>query len=453
MRRSTTLVITLSTWLCVGAIAAAGDWPQFRGPTGQGIADADAEGVPLTWSESENVRWKVPVTGLGWSSPTVVDGKVYLTTSVPVPKPEPTTEPAAGTERVDKGTESPAEPVDPRLLPQSLEALCLDAETGAEVWRVKLFDQPESVQIHGKNSHASPTPVVAGGYVYVHFGPHGTACLTTDGVVVWKNEEIEYAPQHGTGASPVLAGDVLVIPCDGSDRQFVVGMETSNGAIRWTQERNADVQKGFSFSTPLLIDVAGRALVVSPGSGAVVAYDPATGGEAWRVRYDQGFSVVPRPVYAHGLVYVCTGFGKPWVLAIDPTGTGDVTETHIKWKTDRATPNNPSVLVVGDELYMVSDQGVASCLDAETGEKHWQARLGGNFSASPTYIDGRIYFQDENGTSIVVQAGKEFVELGRSTWGDGVRTFASYAVADGALFLRSETHVYRVEAAVKQTGG
>ncbi|MBL8848909.1 MAG: PQQ-binding-like beta-propeller repeat protein [Planctomycetaceae bacterium] len=453
MRRSTSSILTLTGWLLAGAIAVAGDWPQFRGPTGQGIADSDAAAVPLTWSESENVRWKVAVDGLGWSSPSIVGGMVYLTTSVPVTPPEEKPADELPAAEGDAPAEAPADPVDTRLLPQTLEALCLDAETGAEVWRVRLFDQPGSVQIHGKNSHASPTPLVADGKVYVHFGPHGTACLTTDGNVVWKNEEIEYAPNHGTGASPVLSGDVLVIPCDGLDLQFVLGLDKSTGVLRWKQERKADVEKGFSFSTPLLIDVSGRELAVSPGSGAVVAYDPATGDEVWRVRYDDGFSVVPRPVFAHGLVYVCTGYGKPWLLAIDPSGAGDVTDTHIKWKTDRAAPNSPSVIVVGDELFMVSDQGVASCLDAVTGEKHWQERLGGNFSASPTYIDGRIYFQDENGTAIVVAAGREFVELGRSSWGDGVRTFASYAVADGALFIRSETHVYRVEAEVRQTGG
>jgi outer membrane protein assembly factor BamB len=184
-----------------------------------------------------------------------------------------------------------------------------------------------------------------------------------------------------------------------------------------------------------------------------VSYDPATGTELWRGKYGSGYSVVPRPVVAHGLVYVCTGFGTSKLMAIDPAGSGDVTDTHVRWETEKNVPKSPSLLVIGDELYMVSDQGIATCLDAKTGEQVWQERLGGNFSASPIYVDGRIYFQDENGTAIVAQAGTEFVELGRSTWGDGGRTFASYAVADGALFLRSETHVYRVESDVKQTGG
>jgi len=251
----------------------------------------------------------------------------------------------------------------------------------------------------------------------------------------------------------VLAGDVLVVPCDGIDLQYVVGLEAATGAIRWKVERNSSPRHGFSFCTPLVIEAGGKTQVVSPGSSAVVSYDPATGAELWRVRYGSGYSIVPRPVYAHGLIYICTGFGTSKLMAIDPTGSGDVTETHVKWEAEKNVPKSPSLLVIGDELYMVSDQGIATCLDAKTGEQVWQERLGGNYSASPIYVDGRIYFQDENGTAVVAQAGREFVELARNTWGDGGRTFASFAVADGALFLRSETHVYRVESDVKQTGG
>ena len=425
MHRQSTFLWALACWGFAGTIAASDDWPQFRGPTGQGIAVGDAAAIPLTWSETENVRWKTPVAGLAWSSPAIVASRIYLTTAVP-----------------SEDGES-----------QSLRALCLDAETGDEVWNIPLFEHTGEVEIHGKNSHASPTPIIEDGRIYVHFGPHGTACLTTDGDVVWKCEELEYGPRHGTGASPALAGDVLVIPCDGWDVQYVAGLEKATGAVRWKVERNADAAKGFSFCTPLVIDVNGKTQAVCPGSSAVVAYDPATGEELWRARYGDGYSVVPRPVYARGLVFVCTGFGRPSLLAIDPTGTGDVTDSHVVWKTNKGAPNSPSVLVVGDDLYMVSDQGVATCLDVTTGEQHWQERLGGNYSASPLYIDGRIYFQDEDGTAIVVQAGQEFVELARSTWGDGGRTFASYAVADGALFLRSETHLYRVEQDVEQTGG
>jgi len=451
MHRKVTAVLTLSACLSIGHYSAAGDWPEFRGPTGQGIADVEAAALPLTWSESENVRWKVPVEGLAWSSPSIVGGRVFLTTAV---AGELVEQPAAEEPAdVAADKDKPAEPKKPPVAPQTLYSLCLDAETGAELWRIKLFEQSAGASIHDKNSHASPTPLVVDGKVYVHFGPHGTACLTTDGEVIWKNEELKYGPQHGTGSTPVLAGDVLIVPCDGIDLQYVVGLEAASGQIRWKVERNANPHNGFSFCTPLLIEAGGRQQAICPGSSAVVSYDPATGNELWRATYGSGYSIVPRPVYAHGLVYVCTGFGTSKLMAIDPTGEGDVTETHVKWETEKNVPKSPSLLIVGEELYMVSDQGVATCLNALTGKQLGQARLGGNYSASPLYVDGRIYFQDENGTAVVVAATPDFEELARSTWGDGGRTFASYAVADGALFLRSETHVYRVEQQVKQTGG
>lgn len=430
MRRAATIMtvaacLAVTTGTGTWRVAGAGDWPEFRGPTGQGLAGEDSASIPLTWSDTDNVRWKTPIDGLAWSSPVVVDGRVFLSTAVP-------------------GDRAPS---------QALMAVCLDADSGVTLWRTELFRQTGEVEIHGKNSHASPTPIVEEGRIYVHFGPHGTACLSVGGDVLWKMQDLPYGPRHGTGASPAIAGDVLVIPCDGWDVQYVAGVEKATGKIRWKVERNADASKGFSFATPLVIGVQGRQQAVCPGSGAVVAYDPATGDELWRVRYGDGYSVIPRPLYAHGLVYVCTGYGQPSLLAIDPTGSGDVTETHVRWETQRGVPHSASPLIVGEELYMVSDQGVASCLDARTGRRHWQERLGGNFSASPVGTAGRIYFQDENGTATVVQTGTEFVELGRSRWGDGGRTYASYAVSNGALFLRSETHVYRVEQDLRQAGG
>jgi outer membrane protein assembly factor BamB len=403
--------------------ADAADWPQFRGPTGQGTSDsADA---PLTWSDTDNIAWKQPIPGLAWSSPAVVDDRIYLTTAVPG---------AGGSS-------------------QSLRALCLDARTGATIWDEGLFRQTGEVEIHSKNSHASPTPVVESDRVYVHFGPHGTACLTTAGETVWTTEKLKYGPRHGTGASPAIAGDLLVIPCDGWDMQYVVGLERDTGEIRWKIDRDTAPTKGFSFSTPLIIEANGRAQAVCPASDAVFAYDPATGNELWRVRYKDGYSVVPRPLFAHGLVYVCSGYDQPQLLAIDPTGSGDVTTSHVKWRVRRAVPHNPSPLVVGDALYFVSDGGVASCVDALTGEQHWQERLGGDFSASPVAADGKVYFQDEHGTAIVIEAGPQFRELARNSWGGGGRTFASYAILDGALIIRSETHLYRVESTASTTGG
>jgi outer membrane protein assembly factor BamB len=328
---------------------------------------------------------------------------------------------------------------------QSLRALCLDAASGKVLWDNEVFRQNGATapRKHAKNSHASPTPLIDGGRLYVHFGHQGTACLDLAGKVLWRNNDYPYAPVHGNGGSPILAGEALVFHCDGGDRRFVVALERATGKLLWKADRPGTPVKGFSFGTPLLIAVDGKQQIISPASDVVTALDPGTGNEIWRVRY-KGYSVIPRPVYGHGLVFVCTGYETPGLLAIRPDGTGDVTATHVAWKTSRAVPHAPSPLLVGDELYLVSDNGTASCLDAKTGRVHWQERLNTTFSASPVFAAGRVYFQSEDGDGIVVKAGTRFELLARNKLGE--RTLASYAAADGALFLRTDKHLYRFEA-------
>ena len=394
------------------------DWPQFRGPTGDG--HAPEVGLPSRWSETENVLWKTATPGLGWSSPVVRGNRVYLTTAIPQ------VESAEG---------------------HDLVLLALDLATGAQLFQKTLFQQQGPVQMHKKNSHASPTPLVAGDRIFVHFGPHGTACTTLDGEPVWK-QTLAYKPVHGNGGSPVLAGDTLIIACDGGDEQYVAGLDCGTGEIVWKTDRDTNPRKGFSFATPLVLP-AGRSgtgsdQVICPGSAAVFSYDPATGRELWRFDYTEGYSVIPKPVFGNGLVYVCSGYDKPALYAIRPDGSGNVTETHVAWKVDRGVPHTPSLLLDQTEIYLVTDRGVAACLDARTGEEHWRERLGGNFSASPLLAEGLIYFQNETGEATVVRTGTDFVEVSRNLLGDGERTFASYAVAPGRLLIRSETAVYAI---------
>jgi len=389
-------------------------WTEFRGPTGQGRSAAT--GLPLEWSPTKNVVWKQAIPGSAWSSPVVSQDRVYLTTSIAGPDGTP-----------------------------SLRALCLDAATGRLIWDKEVFapGQTRNQPIHGKNTEASPTPIFQEDRLYLHFGHHGTACLDRDGRILWRNQEVDYEAVHGNGGSPVLVGDLLVFNADGRQRPRVVALDRKSGAIRWAVERKTGSKQTFSFATPLLIAVGGRPQIVSPGSGAVVALDPKDGREIWRVRYGSGFSVIPRPVYAHGLVFVATGYGRADLLAIRPEGEGDLTDTHIVWRVTKGAPLTPSVVVVGDELYAVADIGLASCFDARTGKLHWQERLEGNYSASPVAADGRIYFQNENGTGTVVRAGREFAQLAINRLEE--RTLASYAVADGALFVRTATQLYRIQ--------
>ncbi len=392
-----------------------GDWPQFRGPEGNG--HASATDVPVEWSDTRNVTWKQAIPGQGWSSPVVADGRIYLTAAVP-----------------NEGSED-----------YTLRLLMLDAATGEIQNDVDVFSQDGATapKIHSKNSHASPTPIVDGEHIYVHFGHQGTACVSRDGKVLWRNRELAYPPVHGNGGTPLLVGDQLIFSCDGATDPFVVALDKRTGAINWKTPRPVDAGKKFSFSTPTLIEVNGQPQLISPGSGVVSALDPDTGEELWRVDYGDGYSVIPRPVFAHGLVFVCTGYNRPNLLAIRPDGQGDVTETHVAWSTDRQAPHTPSVLVVEDLLYMVADKGVASCLDARTGEVHWEERLGGNYSASPLYAAGRIYFQSEQGETTVIRHGIAFEKLGQNELGEA--TLASYAVVDNAFLIRSEKHLYRVE--------
>lgn len=403
------LLLPLSLWLLSAAPSNTIDWPQFRGPDGEG--HAIQTGLPLRWSETENIAWKVPVAGLGWSSPVIQGRQIWLTTAT------------------DEG--------------HSLRAVCLDRETGATVHDVEIFHKDDPGRIHSKNSHASPTPLLEEDRVYVHFGAHGTACLTTDGRIVWTNDELKYNHRHGPGGSPVLYADLLILSCDGTDVQFVVALEKHTGKIVWKRDREGRM----AYSTPLIARVDGVDQVVSTGGDAVVAYAPLTGKELWRFKYD-GYSLVPRPVYGHGLFFICSGYDSPSLYAVRAGGSGDVTSTHMAWTMKRGAPLNPSPLLVGDELYVMSDQGIATCLDAKTGEERWQQRVGGKYSASPLYADGRIYFLSEDAKTTVIAPGLEYKELAANQL-DG-RTLASMAVSDKAFYLRTQEHLYRIEASANR---
>ena len=280
--------------------------------------------------------------------------------------------------------------------------------------------------------------MLEGDRVYLHFGAHGTACITQSGEIVWKTR-LEYDNgQHGTGGSPVLYDNLLIVSCDGLDVQYVVALDKLTGKVRWKKSR-----EGYqAYTTPLVVPLPAGDQVISPGAFRAIAYEPRTGKEIWQVRYGEGFSNVPRPVYGDGLVFICTGFQEPSLLAVRVDGRGDVTKTHIAWTLKRGVPLTPSPLLVGEELYVITDNGIATCLDAATGKEHWKARVGGNHSASPIYADGRIYFLSEEGESVVIAPGKQFKVLAKNQL-DG-ETLASMAVSGGSIFVRSRTHLYRV---------
>lgn len=380
------------------------DWPQFRGPTGQG--HSDEQGLPLNWSETNKVRWKVAIPGKGWSSPVIQGDRIWLTTATEAGK--------------------------------SLRALAVDRNTGAVLQNVEVFRLKSATLTNPKNTFASPTPVIDGDRVYLHFGAFGTACITQSGEIIWKTQ-LEYDNgQHGTGGSPVLYENLLIVSCDGNDLQFIVALDKLTGKVKWKKSR-----QGYqAYTTPLIVSLPGGDQVISPGAFRAVSYEPRTGKELWQVTYGEGFSNVPRPVYGDGLIFICTGFQKPSLWAVRLNGKGDVTKSKVEWRLDRGVPLTPSPLLVGSELYLITDNGIASCVDAKTGKEYWRARIGGNHSASPIYADGRIYFLSEEGESVVLAPGQQLKHLATNQL-DG-RTLASMAVAGGSIFIRSETHLYRI---------
>lgn len=410
------------------SMAAWGEesWPQFRGPTGQGLSDAT--GLPLRWSEVERVKWKTAIHGKAWSSPVVFGDQIWVTTAS------------------EDGNE--------------LFAVAVDRASGKIIHDLKLFQIEKPSYADRFNSHGSPTPVIEKGRVYVSFGSSGTACLDTQtGRVVWERRDFQCNHWRGAGSSPTLWGNLLILHFDGADFQYVVALDKQTGRTVWKTDRSIDFQDltaegkpirdgdfRKAFSSPLVITHEGIPLLISVGSNATYAYEPATGRELWRVEDRRYHSGTVRPVVGHGMVFTATGLPRGDLWAVKLGGRGVVTETHVVWKASGHVPNRPSPLLVGDLIYMVhQDTGVASCLDAMTGNVIWRERLpgAGNYSASPISAEGRIYFFNESGHCPVIEAGRQFKVLAENTLDGGF--MASPAVAGKALFVRSKTHLYRLE--------
>lgn len=405
MRLNLTQFIALLA-LSVGTGPARGDdWPQFRGPTGQGVSAAKQ--APIAWSEQEGVTWRTPIPGQGWSSPVVYDRQVWLTTAIE----------AEG----------------------SLRAICLDLATGEILRDVEVFRRDDLGRINASNTHASPTPVLDGDLVFVHFGGHGTACLNADGQVLWRNESLKHDHSHGPGASPLVWNDLLIVACDGVDRQFVAALDKRTGRLRWQRDRVGPP----AYSTPLAVRHAGGDQIVTVGGGQAIAYAPRTGEELWKFRFE-GYSTVPRPVAAGGRVFVCSGYETPSLYAIDLDGQGDVTDTHLAWAVRRGVPHVPSPLIVGRQMFLLNDKGVLVCLNLANGGELWRKRLRGNFLASPLFAAGCVYAVNDQGTTYVVDpAGKGQILAENRLEG---RVSASPAAVAGALLIRTDQALYRIDA-------
>lgn len=407
------------------------EWPAFRGPYQNGHVDREnttsPRGLPVQWSETENVKWKTPIPPQGWSSPVVRDGQIWFTTAT--------------------------------LEGNDFFAIGVDAESGQILLNEKLFhcDTPEPLG-NIVNTYASPTPVIERGRVYLSFGSYGTACLdTATRKVVWKRDDLPCRHYRGPGSSPILFENLLILTMDGADVQYVVALDKKTGKTVWKTDRttqwndldeqgkpkrDGDFRK--AFCTPLIMEVAGKPQLISPSSSAAYAYDPRTGKEIWKT-HNAAYSPASSPVAGEGLVYLMTGRGKAEVWAVRPDGKGDVTDTHVAWKCSGANvPLEPSAIRVGDLFYMVTNDGMLSCLDAKTGNEIWQERLGGNYEASPIYGDGKLYFFSVQGKTTVITPGRTCEILATNKLDDGF--MATPAVAGKSFYLRSKTHLYRIDA-------
>ncbi len=409
-------------------------WNQFRGPNGDGKATAD--GIPVEFSETKNGRWKTPIHDKGFSSPVVWDNQIWLTTA-----------------RED-GSE--------------LFAICVDLDSGDIIHDIKVFDvlKPQ-VEHPNLNSHASPTPIIEDGRVYVHYGTYGTACLDTKtGDKLWERRNLNCDHRVRPASSSIIDEETLFLTFDGVDVQFIAALDKNTGDTLWLQHQKVDSDfdavlraKGVtdtektkkekpndnrkSYATPTIITHQGKKQLVSPAAEATISYNPKTGKELWRVRHEGwGWNVACRPIFAHNLVYFTTGVEK-MLLAVDPSGIGDVTDTHIVWSSRKGTPEIPSPLIVDDLMFMVNEGGVVSCVEAKSGDLVWRGRVGGNHWASPLYAGGNIYFFSMEGRVSIISAEREFKLLKRNEFDEGF--IASGAVADNALILRSLTHLYCIE--------
>ncbi|MES2788560.1 MAG: PQQ-binding-like beta-propeller repeat protein [Planctomycetota bacterium] len=433
-----TLFTGLICWGLLTSALTAEEWRQFRGPSGQG--HAEAKNLPATWSEKDNVQWKTAVPGRAWSSPVFADGIIWLTTAVEVPAEKIAEKPAE-----EKSEKKDAKKPNP-LASVTLRVVSIDAASGKLLSDTELLTVNDPPEIHSLNSYASPTPTLDGNLLLCHFGELGTVGFDTDAKkVLWKTL-LPALLAVGAGSTPAVYNDLMIIPCDGTDQQYVVALNKLTGAEVWKTKRpklTGEVQDYHkAYATPLLVKAAGRDQLVSPSAQWVVSYDPATGKELWRVRHGEGFSNAPCPVVVGDLVCVCTGFMKPELIAIRLDGEGDITDSHVAWKISKQVPTMPSPLVVEDAIYFINDQGVATCAKTSDGKMLWTKRISGNYCSSPLYADGKIYFNSQEGKTTVVRPGAKYDEVAVNTL-EG-QLMASPAVIGESLLLRTQSHLYRI---------
>ena len=427
--------------LLLTSFCSAAEWPQWRGPDGQG--HATATGLPTTWSETSNVAWKAEIPGRGWSSPVIEGNQIWLTTAMETPA-----DPAEAKKRLKANTgDQPLTVLDH----VELRAVCVERDSGRIVQDVLMHTEKNPQWVHSLNSYASPSPLLEGGRLYCHCGTFGTFCVETkSGELLWKNTDLHCMHENGPGGSAILWKNLVIFMLDGSDIQYVAALDKQTGKLAWKTDRTGTLnpldQLKKSYGTPLIVEVNGKNQLIAMGADWLYGYDPATGKELWKMSFGMlGFSITPRAVAGHGMIFMSTGFMKPDMLGIRYEG---LEKPEIAWHFKQGAPTMPSPLLIGDELYFVSDGGVFTCLDAVSGKLNYRERLGGNFSSSPQFADGKIYVASREGITHVIAPGKEFKSLGKNELPG--RIMATPAVVEHALYLRTDKTLYRIEENAKR---
>lgn len=402
-------------------------WPFRNGPTMDGhVRPADADGLPTEFDEAsgKNIKWKIPLEGLGNSTPVIGAGRIWLTSATKDGKQQ--------------------------------FVYCINDETGEVLHHRLLFENEDPESLNNEiNTYASPSCALEADAVYVHFGSYGTARLDVQtGEVVWQRRDIKCRHFRGPGSSPVIFQNLLILTFDGIDAQFLMALDKKTGETVWRTDRSTDYgdldkdgkpkREGDlrkAYGTPGLHEVNGRTQLISVGSRAGFGYDVLTGEEIWSFRHAD-FNAATPPIFHDGLAILNTGDRSANMLAVklDESTVGDITDTHIQWDRDKGNCRLAAPLLVGDRIFMVTDTGVAVCLDAQSGAEIWKDRLGGTHVASPLTASGLIYFCSEEGDVTIIRAADEFEIMARNHIAEGMR--ASPAAAHGNLYLRTFRHLY-----------
>jgi outer membrane protein assembly factor BamB len=410
-----TLTGLLLACILLTGMTSAEDWPWFRGPSRQGISQE--KDVPTQWSATMNTPWKTPIPGEGWSSPIVFGERLFVTTAL------------------EGGS--------------SFHMICLDRTTGKVIWDKELTRQ-EAGHKQPYNSYATPTPATDGTRVYVPVCDGRILAVSMEGNVEWINSDFDYYSEHGLAVSPVLYEDLVIVPFDGSspppdtkvgwqvpwDKAVILAVDKNTGRTRWKGSRGSS---RIAHVTPQIAEVDGQDQLVSGAGNVIQGFDLKTGERLWTVS-SPGEGVVPSVVIGERLVFTASGFGESRICAVRLGGRGDVTKTHTVWESREDVPKMSSMLYVASRLYLATETGVAKCFQAATGEVLWRQRLGGKFSASPVWADGKVYFLAENGRMTIVEDGPSFQIVAQNELGE--KCCASPAIAQGNLFIRTDKALY-----------